>query len=78
MHTAHEAIEFIKGLQVEERIQIVEEVWDSVAKDRGFPALTQAQEAELQRRLEAYPVTEERGKDWETLREELMSRYRAG
>ena len=41
-------------LPVEERIRIVEDLWDSIAADQKSLPLTAEQKAELDRRLDAY------------------------
>ena len=41
-------------LPVEERIRIVEDLWDSIAADRQSLLLTAAQRAELDHRLDAF------------------------
>ena len=41
----------IDRLSVEERITLVEEIWDSIALDSAALPLTDAQRAELDRRL---------------------------
>ena len=41
-------------LPVEERIRIVEDLWDSIAADRQSLTLTVAQRAELDHRLDAF------------------------
>jgi putative addiction module component (TIGR02574 family) len=41
----------IDRLSVEERITLVEEIWDSIALDSATLPLTDAQRAELDRRL---------------------------
>jgi len=41
----------IKSLPLDERIRIVEDLWDSIALDQKAIALTQDQKAELDRRL---------------------------
>ena len=43
----------LRNLPVEERIRIVEDLWDSIARDQTALPLTQWQKAELDRRLEA-------------------------
>ena len=40
-----------KKLPVEERIALVEEIWDSIAEDNGCFELTDAQKQELDRRI---------------------------
>jgi putative addiction module component (TIGR02574 family) len=44
----------LKNLPVEERIRIVEDLWDSIARDQSALPLTQDQIAELDRRLDAF------------------------
>jgi len=41
-------------LPVEERIRIVEDLWDSIAADQKSLTLTAEQKTELDRRLDAY------------------------
>ena len=41
-------------LPIDERIQLVEDIWDSIAADQALLPLTEEQRAELDRRLDAY------------------------
>ena len=43
-------------LPIAEKIQIVEDLWDSIADDQDALALTDEQRIELNRRLDAYEV----------------------
>ncbi len=47
-------IDNLRTLPIEERIKIVEDLWDSIAADRNALSLTDAQKTELDRRLDAY------------------------
>ncbi len=49
-------------LPVEERIKLVEDLWDSIAADQRALRLTAEQKAELDRRLDAYEVDKNRGR----------------
>jgi len=49
-------------LPVEERIRIVEDLWDSIAADQKSLPLTAEQKAELDRRLDAYETDGNRGR----------------
>lgn len=49
-------------LPVEERIRIVEDLWDSIAADQKFLPLTTEQKAELDQRLDAYEAEGNRGR----------------
>ncbi|MBM3460529.1 MAG: addiction module protein [Armatimonadetes bacterium] len=44
----------IRDLPVSERIQLVEDIWDSIAVDQNALPLTEEQKRELDRRLETY------------------------
>ena len=44
----------IKDLSIEERIALVEEIWESIAVGEEMPELTDEQKAELDRPLESY------------------------
>ena len=44
----------ILKLPIKDRIRLVEDIWDSIAADQLALDLTQAQKAELDRRLDAF------------------------
>jgi putative addiction module component (TIGR02574 family) len=44
----------LRGLPLDERLRLVEDLWDSIAADQAALALTDEQKAELDRRLDAY------------------------
>lgn len=44
----------LRELPLEERIRLVEDLWDSIASDQSALPLTAQQQAELDRRLDAY------------------------
>ncbi len=52
----------LQELPVEERIRIVEDLWDSIAADQEALRLTTEQKAELDRRLDAYESNGDRGR----------------
>ena len=52
----------LKDLPLEERIRVVEDLWDSIAADQKALPLTVEQKAELDRRLDAYEVDKNRGR----------------
>ena len=49
-------------LSIEERIKLVEDLWDSIAADQQALRLTAEQKSELDRRLDAYATDENRGR----------------
>lgn len=64
--------EFSK-LSVAERIQLVEDIWDTIAAEPESLPLTEAQKQELDRRLEAYYQDPEAGVTWEELKAKIKS-----
>ncbi|GAB5387003.1 MAG: hypothetical protein Alis3KO_41260 [Aliiglaciecola sp.] len=52
----------LKNLPIEERIRIVEDLWDSIARDQRALPLTQDQVAELDRRLDAFEIDGDLGR----------------
>lgn len=52
----------LQELPVEERIKLVEDLWDSIATDQEALRLTIEQKAELDRRLDAYESNGNRGR----------------
>ncbi|MGE0884177.1 MAG: addiction module protein [Blastocatellales bacterium] len=61
----------ILQLSVAERIQLVEDIWDSVAAFPDEVALTEAQKKELDRRLQSYAQNPQEGIPWEDLKAQL-------
>ncbi len=47
-------IDNLRTLPIVERIQLVEDLWDSIASDQAALSLKDEQKAELDRRLNAY------------------------
>jgi putative addiction module component (TIGR02574 family) len=61
----------ILKLSLAERIQLVEDIWDSIAESPEALPLTAAQEAELDRRLADHEANPESGRSWEEVRASL-------
>ena len=51
----------LQMLPFDERIKLVEDLWDSIASDQRTLALTTEQKSELDRRLDAYELDKNRG-----------------
>ena len=51
----------LQMLPFDERIKLVEDLWDSIASDQQTLALTTEQKSELDRRLDAYELDKNRG-----------------
>lgn len=61
----------ILQLSVAERIQLVEDIWDSVAAFPNEVPLTESQKKELDRRLLSYAQNPQEGIPWEDLKAQL-------
>lgn len=53
----------LHALPIDERIQLVEDIWDSIAADQALLPLTDEQRTELDRRLDAYESDNMRGRE---------------
>jgi putative addiction module component (TIGR02574 family) len=67
-------LENIRHLSVAERLQLLEDIWDGILEDEAVPPLSEAQRAEIDRRLEAYDANPDSGRPWSEVRERLMKR----
>lgn len=52
----------LRNLPLDERIRLVEDLWDSIASDQKALPLTPEQKAELDRRLDAYEADGDPGR----------------
>jgi len=62
-------------LSVEERLQLIGELWDSIEAEE-LPPLSDAWKKEIERRLAEHEADPSSGLDWETVRAELWSRVK--
>lgn len=62
-----------KKLSIAERINLVEEIWDSIAEENGCFELSESQKQELDRRLESYRRNPSRGRTWEDIKSEFLN-----
>lgn len=58
----------IRKLSIEERLQLIEEIWDSLDDEQDAPGLTEAQRLELDRRLDDAGRFPEDSMDWEDVK----------
>lgn len=61
-------------LSVSERIQLVEDLWNSIVAVPESIALAEAQKQEPDRRLDAYHQNPDAGSPWELVRERIRNR----
>ncbi|MFV0336648.1 MAG: addiction module protein [Chthoniobacterales bacterium] len=67
------AIQDLKRLPISERIQLVEDLWDTIAEDSPVIGLSPEHIAELDRRLDALEKQPEAGTPWEITRERILA-----
>ena len=60
-------------LPVSERLQLVEDLWDSIAEVPEAIELSVDQRTELDRRLEAYHNDPEAGSPWNEVKERILN-----
>jgi putative addiction module component (TIGR02574 family) len=58
----------------EDRLRLIEEVWERLAAEPEAVTLTRAQEQGLQRRLDAYRDNPKAGSPWEEVKARLQKR----
>lgn len=64
----------LRNLPLEERIRLVEDLWDSIAADQNSLPLTPEQRVELDRRLAAYEADGDQGPTAEDVIENIKAR----
>jgi putative addiction module component (TIGR02574 family) len=65
--------ESIQHLSVAERIQLVEDIWDSIAAAPETLALSETQRQELDNRLQAHQHNPTAGSSWAEVKTRLQS-----
>jgi len=60
-------------LPVDERLKLVESIWNSIAEFPDSLELTEAQRRELDRRLDAYEANPTAGIPWSDLKSQLLA-----
>ena len=66
----------IDRLSVEERLALVEELWDSIAESSADLPLTEAQRAELERRLAEHEAHPDDVIPWEEIKASIAARLK--
>jgi putative addiction module component (TIGR02574 family) len=69
-------IDQARELPLEQRIQLIDALWESVAAEGYEPVLTKEQAEELDRRLAAHRRNSDDVFSWESIKQELNKRYR--
>lgn len=58
----------IVALNVEDRIRLVQAIWDSIAAEQAYPELTDAQKQELDRRIADSEANADNVMTWQEVR----------
>jgi putative addiction module component (TIGR02574 family) len=69
--TLSDTIADLAKLSVNERIQIAEELWETIPATYDWPELTDAEKATLDRRAAALDADPSRALTWEQIRERI-------
>ena len=62
------SVQDVLSLPAAERLQLVEEIWDSLAAEPASVPVTEAQRRELDRRVRAYRQNPQAGSTWEQVK----------
>ncbi|HEX8280504.1 MAG TPA: addiction module protein [Chthoniobacterales bacterium] len=68
-----QSLQDLRRLPIQQRIQLVEDLWDSIAEDAAAIHLSNEQIAELDRRLDALEAQPESGTPWHIARERILA-----
>lgn len=63
-----------RKLSVDEQIELVEALWDSIVERNAVPSLTEAQQIELDRRLADHEANPDDVVSWEEVKAEALVR----
>jgi putative addiction module component (TIGR02574 family) len=66
----------IDRLSVDDRMALVQEIWDSIADEVARAPLTEAQRREIDRRLAAHKANPQAAVPWEQVEAEALARVR--
>jgi putative addiction module component (TIGR02574 family) len=65
--------EQISPLSIFEKLQLIEDIWETIIIDENQVPLTQAQEKELERRLVSYQDTQNQGSTLEEVKQRIIN-----
>ena len=61
-------------LSIDEKIRVVQDLWDRIAEESGASVPTRAQRRELDRRLEAIDAREDQSTPWPVVRDRIRAK----
>jgi len=71
-----EIIKQINKLELSEKLILVEDIWDSIARNNSVLPLYEWQKAELDKRYKEYKNGEQTLHNWNEVHEELRKKYK--
>lgn len=66
------AIQELETLPVSERIQLVEDLWDSIARSNADIPIPRWQKDELERRKQNYLRNPDSGRTWDQVKQDIL------
>jgi len=72
----HEIRSEIEGLELSEKLLLVEDIWDSIAASNLELPMSEWQKKELDRRCNEYKEGKMELHDWKAVHEELRDKYK--
>ena len=64
------------SLSVPQRIELVQEIWDSIA-DEELPPMSEEEKRVIDERLDAYHASPYKGDSWDDLKKEILRKHDA-
>lgn len=61
----------ITSLDIEDRIRLVQAIWDSIAAEQSYPDLTEVEKQELDHRITAYETNPDDVMTWEDIKDSI-------
>ncbi len=69
-------IEEINKLNISEKLLLIEDVWDSIAKSNSVLPMPDWQKRELDKRYREYKSGEQNLHDWQSVHEEIRNKHK--
>lgn len=64
----------IHNLSTVEKLELIDELWESVIQDQHNVSITDAQRIELDKRLAVYEIDKDQGDSWEVVRKRISNK----
>ena len=71
-----EIVREVEKLGLSEKLMLVEDIWDGIARDSGELPMPEWQKSELDKRYREYKEGKLKLRDWEGVHEEIRNKYK--